>query len=93
MWRVLRGGSTVQRPFAGKHVLITGGSEGLGLSLAKALAAQGAALTLVARTPAKLHSAREAAQAAAAAACSASPLLRPPHVYCHPADVTDYQQV
>jgi NAD(P)-dependent dehydrogenase (short-subunit alcohol dehydrogenase family) len=44
---------------AGRHVLISGGSRGLGLELARAFAAQGARLTLLARTDADLQTARE----------------------------------
>jgi 3-dehydrosphinganine reductase len=42
----------------GKHVLITGGSSGIGLALARQSAAEGARLTLVARDGAKLAAAR-----------------------------------
>ena len=45
--------------FAGKSVLITGGSRGLGLVMARELAAQGARLTLVARDEAELNRAAE----------------------------------
>ncbi|KAJ3144987.1 3-dehydrosphinganine reductase [Geranomyces michiganensis] len=41
-----------------KHVYITGGSQGTGLALAKRLAAQGAHVTIVARTVAKLETAK-----------------------------------
>lgn len=41
----------------GKHVLITGGSRGLGLALARELAGRGARLTLVARTRGDLETA------------------------------------
>ena len=41
--------------FAGKSVLITGGSRGLGLVMARELAAEGARLTLVARDEAELQ--------------------------------------
>lgn len=44
--------------FRNKHVVVTGGSSGLGLALARALAAQGARLTLMARTASKLESAK-----------------------------------
>jgi len=44
--------------FAGRSVLITGGSRGLGLCLARNLAAQGAHLTLAARDPLELETAR-----------------------------------
>lgn len=38
------------RSVEGKHVLITGGSQGLGLALAKLCHQQGASVTIVART-------------------------------------------
>lgn len=44
---------------AGQHVIITGGSSGLGLELAHQLAGCGARLTLLARDQAKLASARD----------------------------------
>jgi NAD(P)-dependent dehydrogenase (short-subunit alcohol dehydrogenase family) len=44
---------------SGKHVLITGGSKGIGLACADAFLAEGARVTLVARDPATLASARE----------------------------------
>jgi NAD(P)-dependent dehydrogenase (short-subunit alcohol dehydrogenase family) len=45
--------------FAGKIVLITGGSRGLGLILARELAAQGAKIAICARDADELQSARE----------------------------------
>ncbi|CAO1636071.1 unnamed protein product [Sympodiomycopsis kandeliae] len=45
----------------GKHCFITGGSQGLGMSLGVALASQGAHVTLVARSETKLEKAAEAA--------------------------------
>ena len=45
--------------FAGKSVVITGGSRGLGLVLARELADQGARLTLVARDEEELQRAME----------------------------------
>lgn len=47
-----------ERSFAGKHVLITGGSTGIGLSIAQILAQQGASVTLVARSQSKLDAAK-----------------------------------
>lgn len=43
--------------FNAKHIVITGGSSGLGLELAHRLAAEGARLTLIARDPQKLEQA------------------------------------
>jgi short-subunit dehydrogenase len=42
----------------GKHVFVTGGSQGLGLALAKKYAAKGAKVTIVARDQAKLDAAK-----------------------------------
>ncbi len=61
------GGAVVRRrlnpplpyDFRGKSVLITGGSRGLGLVLAREFAAEGALLTLVARDSAELEQARQ----------------------------------
>ena len=51
-----------------QHVLITGGSSGIGLALAQRAAAAGAKLSLVARDPAKLESAHAAIRAEHSAA-------------------------
>jgi len=51
--------------FFGKKVLITGGSSGIGLALARQLAARGASVWLTARNAAKLEAARKELQAAA----------------------------
>lgn len=51
-------------PLAGRHVLVTGGSSGIGRSLATLAAKHGAHVTLVARDPAKLEAARVKVQAA-----------------------------
>ena len=61
-----------------RHVLITGGSSGIGLALARQLAAAGARLSLVARDPGKLA-------AAAAAVRAASPAT--PEIFTATADV------
>jgi len=49
----------VERHFRGRHVLITGGSEGIGFALARRLVTYGAEVTLVARNPSKLERARK----------------------------------
>lgn len=46
--------------FKNQHIVITGGSSGLGLALARALARAGAKLTLIARDPRKLEAAASA---------------------------------
>ncbi len=58
-----------------QHVLITGGSSGIGLALARQAAAQGARVSLVARDPARLAAARDEIQRlspAAAPVCTAT---------------------
>jgi 3-dehydrosphinganine reductase len=49
----------VRAYFAGKHVLITGGSGGIGLAVARRLVDVGAGVTLAARTPGPLDAAAE----------------------------------
>jgi NAD(P)-dependent dehydrogenase (short-subunit alcohol dehydrogenase family) len=67
--------------FAGKTVLITGGSRGLGLVLARALAAEGAHVAVCARDPRELERARADLAARGAKALAV------------PCDVTDRAQV
>lgn len=50
---------SVERHFRGRHVLVTGGSEGIGFALARRLVTYGAEVTLVARDRGKLDRARE----------------------------------
>ncbi len=59
--------------FQGKSVLITGGSRGLGLLLARRFATAGARLTIVAREPAELDLARRELTALAGARVLALP--------------------
>lgn len=59
--------SLLQRPkkdIKGKHVMITGGSQGIGLGVARDLVNRGASVTLVARDVAKLQTAQEELEAA-----------------------------
>ncbi|MCS7011128.1 MAG: SDR family oxidoreductase [Anaerolineales bacterium] len=71
-----------QSPFAEKIVLITGGSSGIGLALAKQLAAEGARLWLTGRRPDALAVAGLEVERAGG---------RTPGLF--PADVSDYAQV
>ncbi|MCA1614075.1 MAG: SDR family NAD(P)-dependent oxidoreductase [Acidobacteria bacterium] len=67
--------------FEGKSVLITGGSRGLGLVLARELAKEGARLSICARDPEELERAR------------ADLAARGAEVFAFPVDVTDRAQV
>jgi NAD(P)-dependent dehydrogenase (short-subunit alcohol dehydrogenase family) len=67
--------------FAGKTVLITGGSRGLGLVLAREFAARGARLSICARDPAELERAR------------ADLVRRGAQVFAFPCDVTERAEV
>ena len=53
---------------SGKRAIVTGGSRGIGLAAAKALAAEGCDVALVARDAAALAAARETVAGAASAA-------------------------
>jgi NAD(P)-dependent dehydrogenase (short-subunit alcohol dehydrogenase family) len=84
--------------FANKHVLITGGSEGLGLALAKQLASQNARVSLVARTLSKLEAAENAVLASypqqqQQQQQGSNEQQAQQLVYYHSADVTKYKQV
>lgn len=81
---VPRTASSMQQFGSNKHVLITGGSEGLGLALAKQLVAQNARVSLVARTKSKLE---------AAAVAVAGSTDNTQSVSWHSADVTKYPEV
>ncbi|XP_071541317.1 3-ketodihydrosphingosine reductase [Panulirus ornatus] len=56
---IIRIFSRKKRDLQGKHVLITGGSSGIGLSVAHDVARRGASVTLVARDVNKLERARD----------------------------------
>lgn len=56
------GGPAPSMQLSNQHVLITGGSSGIGLALARQAAAQGARISLLARDPAKLEAARDEIQ-------------------------------
>jgi NAD(P)-dependent dehydrogenase (short-subunit alcohol dehydrogenase family) len=59
--RLLRGGERYS--FAGRTVLVTGGSRGLGLALARRLAAEGARVAICGRDPEALERARSELEA------------------------------
>lgn len=75
----------VSMKFANSTAVITGGSSGIGLALAKQLAAQGANLWLVSRSAEKLAAAADTIREAAGPHAPAIETL--------PVDVTDPQQV
>ena len=71
LWRLITKGPS-RNEIAGRHVLLTGGSEGLGLELAVLCAKRGARVSLVARTLSKLEAAKSTVLAEAGAdACVA----------------------
>lgn len=47
----------MKNSYSGKHVLITGGSEGIGLALAHYFVRDGASVTILSRTMSKLKAA------------------------------------
>lgn len=81
-WAALRLLGTGRRyEFIGKTVLVTGGSRGLGLVLAKQLAAEGARVAICGRDPEALERARSALEAIGA------------EVFALPVDVADRDAV
>ena len=56
----IRAPKATKIPIKGRHMVITGGSSGIGLELAKLAAAEGARISLVARDPVKLADAQKA---------------------------------
>lgn len=68
-----------------QHVIITGGSSGIGKATAKLLAQKGSHVSIIARTPAKLETAKTEIEAVRADATQ--------RVVALPADVTEYNQV
>jgi NAD(P)-dependent dehydrogenase (short-subunit alcohol dehydrogenase family) len=75
-----------------KHILITGGSQGLGRALAVECARQGAKVTIVARNPNVLNEAKEFITNAAKATPH-TPLKSETSVFTASADVTNEAQV
>lgn len=57
LWRVLRAFRR-RETVTGRHVLITGGSEGIGLEVCKICVGKGAKVSIISRTPAKLEAAK-----------------------------------
>ena len=69
----------------GANVLITGGSSGIGLATAKAIAAKGANIGILARDEAKLATAREVIEAARK--------VPDQRIWCSRCDVVDFDDV
>jgi len=74
--------------FSGKHVVITGGSSGLGLELAKRIAAESAKVTIVARKIKLLETAKEEINAY----CRSKGVMTP-HVDIAVADVCNKEDI
>uniref|UniRef100_A0A7R9YTA4 3-dehydrosphinganine reductase n=1 Tax=Chlamydomonas euryale TaxID=1486919 RepID=A0A7R9YTA4_9CHLO len=79
--------ASYKKKFAGKHVVITGGSEGIGLALAKLFVEAHANVTIVSRSASKLEAARSDLETSAQKCSSAS------LVNVQSADVTSYEQI
>ena len=79
---------------AGRHVFITGGSQGLGRAIAAECARLGARVTIVARNAAALAEAQRHITSVASAATASTPLMNGgDSVFCASADVTVEAQV
>lgn len=77
-----------KRSLAGKHVLITGGSKGIGLAMAKAAVSRGCKVTILARNKRDLAGAEALLAQQAAAQHS-----QEARVHSVQADTTDAEQV
>jgi NAD(P)-dependent dehydrogenase (short-subunit alcohol dehydrogenase family) len=81
----------------GHHALITGGGTGIGAAIARALAGEGAKLTLVGRRLEKLEETaaalRSPAKAGAQSGAEAGPRPSPGNIMAAAADITDRAQV
>lgn len=69
-----------RRALSGKHAVITGGGRGIGAAIAHALAGQGAAVTLMGRTPAHLEEQARNLRALTEVHCAAMDVARPDSV-------------
>lgn len=77
---------SLKQRFTGKHVVITGGSEGIGLALACELVQAHSNVTLISRSTNKLQAAQAKLQELATACHSSS------RVHIESADVTNFLQ-
>jgi NAD(P)-dependent dehydrogenase (short-subunit alcohol dehydrogenase family) len=78
---------------AGRHAVVTGGGTGIGAAIARALAAEGARLTLVGRRRDKLEEVAASCSPAKAGAQNEAGSRPPPGHMVAPADVTDRAEV
>jgi NAD(P)-dependent dehydrogenase (short-subunit alcohol dehydrogenase family) len=77
----------------GQHAVVTGGGTGIGAAIARALAAEGAKLTLVGRRRDKLEEVAAPLCVPVKAGTQPGLLLSQEHILVAPADVTDREQV
>ena len=78
---------------AGHHAIVTGGGTGIGAAIARALAGEGARVTLVGRRRDKLEATAATLCVPAKAGTQPGLLLSQEHIHVAPADVTDRTQV
>ena len=81
---------------AGRHAVVTGGGTGIGAAIARVLASEGAALSLVGRRLEKLEETAAScslAEAGAQQGGETGPRPSPGNIRCFTADVTDRAQV
>jgi NAD(P)-dependent dehydrogenase (short-subunit alcohol dehydrogenase family) len=78
---------------AGQHAVVTGGGTGIGAAIARALAGEGAKVSLVGRRKEKLEETAAMLCVPAKAGTQAGLLLSQEHIFVAPADVTDRDQV
>jgi NAD(P)-dependent dehydrogenase (short-subunit alcohol dehydrogenase family) len=81
---------------AGQHAIVTGGGTGIGAAIVRALAAEGARVSLIGRRKEKLEEVAAScspAKAGVQSGAATGPRPSPGNTYCVAGDVTDREQV